>query len=85
MRANQSTLPCPCGTTIRAARSGPNELPAFPPDLKKRLRETVPPAGGEMGDARRFRVENRRAHADERGRPDHHGVVSGVGEKDESA
>ena len=38
-----------------------------------------------MGDARRFRVENRRAHPDKRGRPDHHGVVSGVGEKDESA
>ena len=45
----------------------------------------MPSAGSEMSDAGRFRVENRRAHADERGRTNDHGVVGGVGEKDEPA
>ena len=85
MRANQSTLPCPCGTTIRAARSGPNELPAFPRLEKAIARNHAARRRRDGRRERRFRVENRRAHADECGCPDHHGVVSGVGEKDESA
>src|ERR1700752_1151375 len=32
---NQATEPCPCGTMRMAARSGPSELPAFPPTWKR--------------------------------------------------
>ena len=45
----------------------------------------MPPAGGEVRDARRFRVENRRTQADERGRSHHHRVVGGLREKNQTA
>ena len=53
---------------------GPDRGADISADLEDRLRQAVCAAGGEAREARRFRVEDRRSHAEQR-RPGDHGEI----------
>jgi len=62
---NQATPVRWPGEIANAASSGPSAPPMLP-DLEHRLRQSAPGACREMGDARTFGMERRRADADQR-------------------
>ena len=58
--ANQAMLPCPAGSTTKAASSGPRGGARIPAHLKQRLGEAMASTGGDARHARGFGVEHGR-------------------------
>ena len=66
-RANHPMEVCPKGMTMsERPTSGPDGAPRIAADLKDGLGQPFPPARGELGDARRFGMEDRRTPTDKR-------------------
>ena len=64
---NQEMLAWPCGTTMKAASSGPNACPACPPTWNSDCAKPCRPPEAMRAMRVDFGMEDRRAGADQRG------------------
>lgn len=62
-----------------------DRLAGIATDLEEGLRETMATAGGKTGNARRFRVEDRRAEADQACGNQQQFEAAGIAEQNEAA